>query len=272
MAWQVSFFWITLTLAPLLYFPSLMKIPCNSPPFLVSWLPECSASQSSPDDDGGGPTFLWTLPVATVDIMVFWYANMDILFHSCYNKFNYMSCVLQYMWVLGDIQTRPKTGKHSTCRDGDHDDNKPDDINFYMGIILLSKLVETRCSTRIFLPMWISIGCLQILAMYGTLKAGDIVEGNRFLIYLVATVALDMVIGNLVIYTLGGNVSSESKQLLEKYGENTNPRDKLRKKRLRALRVVGIRFGGKYMDNDTPIVVQDFCLNQTVSILLMHES
>jgi hypothetical protein len=40
-----------------------------------------------------------------------------------------------------------------------------------------------------------------------------------------------------------------------------DPKDELRRKRLVALRLVCIRFGGKYMDSsDTPIVVQDFCL------------
>jgi hypothetical protein len=53
--------------------------------------------------------------------------------------------------------------------------------------------------------------------MYGTLKAGDGFQKNPFLFFLIATITIDMVIANLVVYSLGGNVSQASGQLLQKW-------------------------------------------------------
>jgi hypothetical protein len=107
--------------------------------------------------------------------------------------------------------------------------------------------------------------------MYAALKAGISGQGqdNPFLFLLIVVILIDMIIGTLIMSTTGRNVSQASEELLNNWMKSARPTDKLRRKRLQAMRLICIRFAGKYIDRDTPIVIQDFCINQTVSLLLM---
>jgi hypothetical protein len=263
MAWAVSLVWISFTIAPLFYFPSILMNPCNSPPFLVSWLPDCKDSESG---GANGPPFSSTLIVGIIDTIVYWYTLEDCLFHACYNQLNFVGCLIQYMWVIDDHEdSRKNRTKIATSDD-------QSDFHLYNGIFLLNRLVETRCGTRLFVPVWITTGSVQIICMYAALKAGITGQGedNPFLFLLIVVILIDMIIATLIMSTTGRNVSQTSEDLLTKWTKSARPMDKLRRKRLKAMRLICVRFAGKYIDRDTPIVIQDFCINQTVSLLLKN--
>jgi hypothetical protein len=267
-ALAVIFVWISCTLAPFGYFFSLINIPCNSPPFMVSWLPECFADnhqQSTYESSSSSSLrFLNLLAVASCDTIMYWFAHQDILFHWSYNNTNVMSCLLQYIWLIEDHHKKtvikPSVGFSSGGRD----------IHLYNGIVLLNKLIESRCSLRVFLPMWVPVGAIQIIFVYAVIHAGHRINENPSLVLVMIILGMNMVLANLLTTSLGGWVSVASKSLLQMWTKSANPRDKVRRRRLKALRLVCIRFGGKFMDRDTPIVTQDFLINQTVSLLLLH--
>jgi hypothetical protein len=242
------------TLAPFVYFPALLISPCNSPPFFVSWLPDCNNSDAS-------PSFLVTLAVGSVDMLLYGIVMQDIILHMSYINIQSMSCLLQYMQILDGNKkigfTRQK-------------------LHFYNGILLLNKLISSRCTWRLFLPNMCAVWSIQIMGMYGLLVVSEHLEENPFMVVLAIVITVDLIIVSLIVTKLGGNVSTVSGALLDKWkkeegtGNSKNYNRKLKRRQLNGLLLVSIRFGGKYMDKTTPFVVQDFCINQAVAISLMN--
>jgi hypothetical protein len=243
------------TLAPFVYFPALLISPCNSPPFFVSWLPDCNNSDAS-------PSFLVTLAVGSVDMLLYGIVMQDTILHMSYINIQSMSCLLQYMQIL-DQNKRIGFSQRK--------------LHFYNGIVLLNKLISSRCCWRLFLPNMCAVWSIQIMGMYGLLVVSEHLEENPFMVVLAILITVDLIIVSLIVTKLGGNVSTVSGALLDKWKkeeergkDNKNYNRRLKRRQLNGLLLVSIRFGGKYMDKTTPFVVQDFCINQAVAISLMN--
>ncbi|OXA38585.1 hypothetical protein Fcan01_26579 [Folsomia candida] len=83
--------------------------------------------------------------------------------------------------------------------------------------------------------------------------------------------AVDAVIMNLVIETMAARVKTNSANLLSDLNRELKrlPVKSSHRKELRACTVGKIQFGHNFVDNGTPLVIIDFCFNQTVSLLLL---
>lgn len=78
---------------------------------------------------------------------------------------------------------------------------------------------------------------------------------------------------NMVIITLASRVHSASRDLLTSLKQlKLEKRSKLMRKELQACNTLRIKFGSNFIDNGTPLVMQDVCINQIMSLVLLKRS
>ncbi|OXA63522.1 hypothetical protein Fcan01_00139 [Folsomia candida] len=79
------------------------------------------------------------------------------------------------------------------------------------------------------------------------------------------------VIMNLVIESMAAKVNTNSAKLLSGLNRELKrlPIKSSCRKEFRACTATKIQFGQNFVDKGTPLVIEDFCINQTVSLLLL---
>lgn len=87
-------------------------------------------------------------------------------------------------------------------------------------------------------------------------------------------ILFDAVIVNMLTITLASNVHKESVKLLRVMAKNAIGQGQyaVTKRQLRACTLLKIKFGSNFIDRGTPLVIQTFCLNQTVSLGLIRSN
>jgi len=112
-----------------------------------------------------------------------------------------------------------------------------------------------------------SFWAVETLSLYGTIKSVPQFFSNVFLssVFLLGFITTFIValIGN----TLESKSYTESHELLLKWKRSA--RDKVRMKEIKALYPVRLRIGDNYIEQTTPLVAQDFIVNQAVSLILL---
>ncbi|OXA47836.1 hypothetical protein Fcan01_17249 [Folsomia candida] len=86
-------------------------------------------------------------------------------------------------------------------------------------------------------------------------------------------IQLEATLNNIVIFTLASWVFNSSIKSLKKLDGTTLQfvRRSVIRKKLKACGTLKIKFGSNFIDSGTPLVIQNFCLNQTMSLILMKE-
>lgn len=92
-----------------------------------------------------------------------------------------------------------------------------------------------------------------------------------FLIFPV--ILVDASVNNILVFTLASWVFNSSVKYLKGVEKMTLQfrSQSLIRKQLKSCGTLKIKFGSNFIDNGTPLVIQNFCLNQTMSIILIHK-
>lgn len=116
---------------------------------------------------------------------------------------------------------------------------------------------------------------LQILTQYVSIMMHDEIPMPVFLIF--PLVWANVIVNNIFVFTLASWVNNVSIKILR---EQTNAmirrgwggRKSSLIKSAKACPALKIKFGSNFIDSGTPLVIQDFCQAQTMSLILISAS
>lgn len=140
-------------------------------------------------------------------------------------------------------------------------------LHFYKQIKLLEVKLN-NCVGPIIVPVsFVGFPSIQILAFFTMIRLYDVVPMPAFLYF--PRMYVDTLLLNVILQTLAANLFIKSKRLRTKFIAEGHAWRKVDRKELQATINLSLKFGSNYIDAGTPLVIQDFCVNQTVSLLLM---
>lgn len=119
----------------------------------------------------------------------------------------------------------------------------------------------------------LGIPLVQIVGLYAMLNLHNTVTMPGFLVFPVMT--LNSFVNNIFTVTLASHLHNSSEQVLVSLGKNGvksqgSGRSKaLFRRELKSCSMLKIKFGSNFIDRTTPLVIQNLCLNETMSLTLI---
>lgn len=110
---------------------------------------------------------------------------------------------------------------------------------------------------------------LQIFTQYVCIKLHSEIPMPGFLVF--PMVFVEAIFNNILVFSLASIVNTRSLNLLQRWRKELvgfNRKERV-PKILQSYKMMTIQFGSNFIDKGTPLVIQDFCLSQTLSLLLM---
>lgn len=145
-------------------------------------------------------------------------------------------------------------------------------MRMYRCIQLLEKSFNGFLMVRTIPAMVAFIPTLQIVSQYVCITMHDEIEMPGFLVF--PLMLIDSVMVNIMVFTLASWVNNISTKFLHKLDKKIAGLRGTRKSNLRkeqvACCVLKIKFGSNFIDSGTPLVIQNFCLTQTMSLILIR--
>lgn len=111
---------------------------------------------------------------------------------------------------------------------------------------------------------------LQVISQYVCIKLHDKIAMPGFLVF--PLMCVDAFVVNVLVYSLASWVNSTSTEVLQSFERNTiqfGGRKSILAREIRACGVLKVKFGSNFIENGTPLVIQNFCLVQTLNLLLI---
>ncbi|XP_035711898.1 uncharacterized protein LOC118437166 isoform X1 [Folsomia candida] len=146
-----------------------------------------------------------------------------------------------------------------------------DCIRLYRVVQILEKSLNAYLSERILPAIMIGDPTVEIFGLFVCISLSKETPMPGFLIFPLMTTVTG--INNVVIVALASKFHSASERLLvcwERASLSNKWNNKLRRRDLRACNVLKIKFGSNFVEKGTPLVLQDFCINQTISLILLN--
>lgn len=149
-------------------------------------------------------------------------------------------------------------------------------IKLYRCIQIMEKLLNAFLMVRIVPVMVAGMPGLQILTQYVCIKMHEEISMPGFLIF--PLVFGDSTVNNVLVFTLASWINNISAKVLMQLGNKMVNLDASRmglsilRRKIKACTVLKIKFGSNFIDRGTPLVIQNFCLNQTMTLILIKSS
>lgn len=137
----------------------------------------------------------------------------------------------------------------------------------YKRVQVFEKLVNSCIRRRIFLASALGIPTFQIMMCYISTKLFHSEHENNFKAVLFFWSYILALIFTVIIFSVAAKINNLSRNWLSRY--RWRMERKLERKVLKSLAPLKLEFGNNFVDALTPLVVQEFCLRQTVSFLLV---
>jgi len=231
---------------PFLFYPVVIMYPCN-PPFLGSWLSECTQEIET------RPPLIISLFLAFLDMLVYYLVDCDFNFNST------LVCLVIANICLAEYFVEKFLGKS--------DSTVTQKLKDYQSLQVLIKM-QNFCCRQFLTPYTITWACwIHILMTFGANESGR--NAPLPMLFNMGVGSTDAFLICLLITSKAAKVFGTSVSTLRilKY---KCARDKLQRKQFASLVTARIYFHNNYVDQTTPIVIQDFCVNQIVSITLIN--
>lgn len=140
---------------------------------------------------------------------------------------------------------------------------------------ILERIMNNYLMTLI-VPALISLGpLLQIVSQYVVITMHDVIEMPAFLVF--PLIIVNCLIMNICIFTVASWVYNRSTRTLMKMRNECTVKGNIEQKRRSILRRVTngsfalkIKFGSNFIESRTPLKIQDFCMTQTMSLILIN--
>ncbi|OXA45026.1 hypothetical protein Fcan01_20122 [Folsomia candida] len=137
------------------------------------------------------------------------------------------------------------------------------------------RAAEFKCCIELYRNIQILEKMFNGVLMYICVMMHDEIPMPAYLIF--PLVLLNCLGNNIFIFTFASwvnNVSTRTlrEQLMGMGRCGWGKRRSILSKEAKACTVLKIKFGSNFIDRGTPLVIQDFCLTQTMSLILIDES
>ncbi|OXA37792.1 hypothetical protein Fcan01_27430 [Folsomia candida] len=135
---------------------------------------------------------------------------------------------------------------------------------YYVNVKVFERQVNSCIRDRIFLALPMNGPLVQVLLGYTLVKIGH----TRYAVITLALILLYIVIftTTMLYFSIAAQVNGMSKEWIA--AQKSESRGKEGRKRLRALLPIRVELGRNFVEALTPLLVQGFCMRQTVSLLL----
>ncbi|OXA41246.1 hypothetical protein Fcan01_23988 [Folsomia candida] len=146
-------------------------------------------------------------------------------------------------------------------------------ILLYRCIHILEKSYNTAMMHGLLPAMIFCSPAVQVVGLFVCISFRDELENPEFLVF--PLMVLNAAINNIVTFTMAAAVQNASfKGLLAIRQKATKPqRQPTVSRELKSCSLMKIRVGeGSCLDRNTPLVIQTFCINQTVSLTVLRSS
>lgn len=143
-------------------------------------------------------------------------------------------------------------------------------IQLYRYAQILDKSFNSFLSEQIIPAIMFCNPVIEIFSLFVCISYVNEVPMPGFLVFPFLLVASGVI--NIVIITLASRIYGLSRHLLTSLERMTLlKRSKLMRRKLKACNKLKIEFGSNFIDNGTPVVLQNFCINQTLSLILLKD-
>lgn len=139
-------------------------------------------------------------------------------------------------------------------------------LSKYRALQVLEKLINSCVTTRIFPIVAVASPSVQIFCGFVIIEYHSSLEFLHFAALLI--VVFTGVVFNLVLFGAGKRIYSKSLRELTA-AKKASCQNKCQRRVVKSMMPLRIWFGSNYVDNLTPLVIQDFCMLQTNNLLLL---
>lgn len=144
-------------------------------------------------------------------------------------------------------------------------DNFEDQVKIYRKIGIFEKILNSCIRSRIFLTLALLGPAFQILTGFALI---EVVNSPDLSILLACRVIyVGVVAVTLICFSVAGQVNQISGSWIT--GRRAICKSRADRQQLRSLVPLRIQFGTNYVEALTPLVVQEFCVQQTASLLIL---
>ncbi len=126
--------------------------------------------------------------------------------------------------------------------------------------------LNNYASVRIVPVFMFGVPLVEILSLFAIIKFHSQLPLPGFLI--LTEGFFTALTSTMVFETVASLLNTRSIEMLSVW-RRLGFKNKVQRKKIRSQRPLKIRYGSNYIDQGTSLVSQDFCINQTVSLLLM---
>lgn len=113
---------------------------------------------------------------------------------------------------------------------------------------------------------------IQIICQFVNVKLHDQISLPGFRIF--PLMLIDAVGNNVIFFTLASKVNVGSNFILKMHARQTiqfTRKSATLAREIRSCSVLKIKFGSNFIDRLTPLIIQNFCITQTLTLLLINE-
>lgn len=139
-------------------------------------------------------------------------------------------------------------------------------IQLYRSLQVFEKKFNHSLSTRVIPTTLIVAPILQIFCTYVLIKLSHRLPSQGYLTYPFAIFTCSKVC--IIFETFAAQLFVNSEKLYADWKKEPGLL-KVNRRRLRSLQPMRMKVGSNFIDRGTALVTQDFCINQTVSLLLL---
>lgn len=196
--------------------------------------------------------YLWTVRIffASLELILF----INITISSIYYLLLIFLSGVAFLWV--ECRTFIKEFNAGFAR-----------IVGYRKFQVFEKLLNSCIRSMIFLVTALIIPAFQILIFFAAIKLHHSGDPNSFEVFVFGWCYVVCLVFTVIVFTSTAQINNLSKTwiLRCKWG-NVKKLERMVYKSLKPLR---LEFGNNFVEAVTPLVVQEFCMRQTVSFLIL---
>ncbi|OXA63516.1 hypothetical protein Fcan01_00133 [Folsomia candida] len=237
--------------------------PCALP-FIGSWSPYCVNSVWSPP-----PRLVHCLMLAT-DWWIWAHFEYDGALYVFYAFMVSIVCMLDYLEHFEKFVREIRTSSSPVPDLRTLEIRVTKSLHTYRCVRLINKTLNHATQGQL-VPAMIGVAPqLQVFAQFVCIKLYSKIPLPGFLFF--PLLVVDSTICNLIVESMAAKVNTNSVKLLSDLNRELKglPVKSSCRKELRACTAAKIQFGQNFVDKGTPLVIENFCFNQTVSLLLLN--
>lgn len=142
-------------------------------------------------------------------------------------------------------------------------------IRLYHCIQIVEKSFNDFLMVRVIPAVITGSPAIQILAQYTCINHYGDIGMPGFLVF--PLIGGNAMINNVLVNTLASCINTASVKALASVKDKVAlvEKKKLMRRRVWACSVLKVKFGSNFIDRGTPLVMQNFCMSQTVSLSLI---